>query len=404
VVTETPRQFMNKGGTAVQVALIVGAILLGVLLDRVLFAGGGAVRSDSSREAGSTSSGSVAADAPSQSPSSYPARARDVRLAAPTSEPVAADSTATSLDSILEQRDPRQRLRDLQAFIQNVPASGYADALKRIRQITSSNERELASRLLVAQWVQTDPDGALQFAAGNRGYEYVAEDVFHHFASNDFTGSMERAKGIPGNELRYRALRGILSFKADTDPRAAIQLAQELGDFRGYEPLASVVYRQWAANDPQAAASAASGDGQAAGWRSPIAPVVQTWAQQDPAAAANWSLTLGDARAQERSIAQVMRQWTREDPTAAANWIHGLDAGTSRDAAVAGLAQSLVYRDPQTALGWIGTINDDAARTRALQRVSGIVMWRDPQNGAAMLQAAGLPADQIRSGRRWREP
>jgi hypothetical protein len=275
--------------------------------------------------------------------------------------------------------------------------------LKRIRQITSSNERELASRLLVAQWVQTDPDGALQFAAGNRGFEYVAEDVFHHFASNDFDGSMERAKGIPGSELRYRALRGILSFKADTDPRAAIQLAQEMGDFRGFEPLASVVYRQWAANDPQAAALAASGEGQGEGWRSPIAPVVQTWAQQDPAAAANWSLTLDDARAQERSIAQVMRQWTREDPTAAANWIHGLDAGASRDAAVAGLAQALVFRDPQTALSWIGTINDNATRTRTLQRVSGTVMWRDPQNGAAMLQAAGLPPDQIRAGRRWRE-
>jgi hypothetical protein len=99
-----------------------------------------------------------------------------------------------------------------------------------------------------------------------------------------------------------------------------------------------------------------------------------------------------------------MRQWTREDPTAAANWIHSLDPGASRDSAVAGLAQSLAYRDPQTALSWIGTINDEATRTRTLQRVSNVVMWRDPQNGPAMLQAAGLPPDQIRNTRRWREP
>jgi hypothetical protein len=392
---------MNKQRIVVQVAVLIGAVLLGALLDRLVFVSSWRSSSSDLRTPIPENAASAPADsAPLRSSSKAPAAKRDSRS---DDSPSASGGSESTLDVILDQRDSRQRLRALQDFINNLPVSGYADALKRIRQITSSNERELASRLLVAQWGQTDPDGALQFAAGNRGFEYVAEDVFHHFAAKDFDGSMERAKGIPGNELRYRALRGILSFKADTDPRAAIQLAQEMGDFRGFEPLASVVYRQWAANDPQAAALAASGEGQGEGWRSPIAPVVQTWAQQDPAAAANWSLTLNDAQAQERSIAQVMRQWTREDPNAAANWIHSLEAGTSRDAAVAGLAQSLVYRDPQTALSWIGTINNDAARTRTLQRLSGIVMWREPQNGAAMLQAAGLAPDQIRSARRWRE-
>ena len=394
---------MNKPSTVVQLAAIVGAVLLGIVLDRLILGGGRPLSSATSGTATSITSGDEPAGAatPTSSPPQATTSERGPHSA--TTDRTGTSSTA-SLDSILEQRDPRQRLRELQDFINNVPTSGFADALKRIRQITSSNERELASRLLVAQWVQTDPDGALQFAAGNRGYEYVAEDVFHHFASNNFDGSVERAKAIPGTELRYRALRGVLSFKADTDPRGALQLAQEMGEFRGSEPLASVVYRQWAANDPQAAASAASGEGPADGWRSPIAPVVQTWAQQDPVAAANWSLTLDDSQAQARSIAQVMRQWTREDANAAVNWIHSLDSGASRDAAVAGLAQSLAYRDPQTALSWIGTINDTSTRTRTLQRVSGVVMWRDPQNGAAMLQAAGLPPDQIRNVRRWREP
>jgi hypothetical protein len=54
--------------------------------------------------------------------------------------------------------------------------------------------------------------------------------------------------------LRYQALRGVLAFKADTDPAAAIQLAQKLGEFRGHEPLSNAIYRQWAANDAQAAA------------------------------------------------------------------------------------------------------------------------------------------------------
>ena len=173
----------------------------------------------------------------------------------------------------------------------------------------------------------------------------------------------------------------------------------------GYEPLSNVIYRQWAANDAQAAAAYAAQQGQSGEWwRSPVLQVVNTWAQQDPVAAANWSLSLPDAEAQARSLSMVMRDWGRQDPTATANWIHSLPVGAQRDTAVAGLAQSLVSADPQTALGWIGTMTDEAARQRALQRVSREVMARDPQNGAALLQAAGLPANQINQPRQDRGP
>ena len=389
---------MSKAGTAAQIAIVIGAIAFGMLLGRLIF-GPGNEASNSERVAASNNAAAAGANLPAES-SSRAASPGD-RVSRPDAGASAASpNTAGSLDAILAQDDPRQRLRDLQAFIDSVPAAGFADALRRIRQITSSNERLLASRLLVAQWVQTDPDGALQFAAGNAGFEYLAEDVFQSFAAKNFDAAIQRAEAMPGTELRYRALRGIVTFKADTDPQGAIKLAYSLGEFRGNEPLASVVYRQWAATDPKSAALAASQQGQGDGWRSPLVPVVQTWAEQDPVAAANWSITLDNTQAQANSLAQVMRQWTREDPNAAANWIHSLDPGTSRDAAVAGLAQSLVTRDPQTALSWIGTITDDAARNRTLQRISGVVMWRDPQNGAALLQAAGLPPEQIRYNRR----
>ncbi len=49
-------------------------------------------------------------------------------------------------------------------------------------------------------------------------------------------------------------------------------------------------------------------------------------------------------------------------------------------------------------------MTDKAARQRALQLVSREVMARDPQNGAALLQAAGLPANQINQPRQDRGP
>jgi hypothetical protein len=371
------------------------------LVGRLLFA------SERSGEAGERQTAQAAErlaepDVLSSSGGASSALPRNPESVTTPSRAAAAGTTIGTLDALLAERDPRLRLQQLQAFISSLSTAGYPDALRRIRQITSTNERELASRLLIAQWGQTDPDGALQFAAGNRAFAYVAEDVFAQLASAEFDSALEKATAIPGAELRYRALRGVLSAQADSDPAQALQLAEKLGDFRGFEPLASAIYRQWAATDPQAAAQHASanpGTGDRA-WASPVLPVIYTWAQQDPVAAANWVLTLGSAQEQSRSMNEVMRQWTREDASAAANWIHALEPGTSRDSAVAGLAQALVGREPQTAISWINTINDEAIRTRTLQRISSIVIARDPQNGPALLQAAGLSPEQIRDPRR----
>lgn len=384
--------------TPFHIALMAGALIVGVLIDRLVSVAVVPATSQQGRFAAV-----VDERATNDSQTGRETKRSDAVANAPIVQPAnsGASTNKGSLDAILTEANARQRLADLSAFISRLGPAEYPDAFKRTRQITSSNERELASRLLLTQWAQADPDGALQFAAGNRGFEYVAEDVFQELAGKNFNDALARAQAIPGQELRYRALRGTLANKADTDPRAALELAKTLGEFRGNEPLTSVIFRQWAATDPQAAAAAASasvesGEG---GWRSPVNSVVQTWATQDPVAAANWSLAISNPEAQSRSIAQVMREWTRQDPNAAANFINKLESGAAHDAAVAGLAQALVATDPSTALSWTGTIIDDQTRQQTLQRLSPVVMWRDPENGPAMLQSAGLPADQIRGGR-----
>lgn len=302
-----------------------------------------------------------------------------------------------SLDAILADHDARHRMSNLEAFINGLRPAEYAEALKRIRKIPGNNDRELASRLLVSRWVQSDPDAALQFAASNRGYEYIADDVFQQAAATDAQAALDRAKSLPNADLRYMALRGVLGFMANTDPAGALRLATTLGDYRGSEPLSSVIYRQWAANDPQAAALQAAQDKTADGWRSPVNAVVRTWAGQDPAAAANWSLSLPDPEARARSISQVMRQWTREDAAAAANWINALPPGASHETAIAALASAMASTDPQNAVSWARNIADETARNNALVRISREVMWRDPTNGNAILQAAGVPPKLIPS-------
>jgi hypothetical protein len=384
-----------KRVTPWHIVTVMAALILGALLDRGL---------GPRRTAPGPSDVSARHNAAGSSPVSQhvtKAKATSTKLSPAAS---VAPAKAKTLDAILAERDLRQRTSDLEAFINGLSSSDFADALRRIQKIPGSNERELASRLLVARWVQTDPEAALNFASSNRGFEYIADDVFQAEAELDVQGALDRAKGIMDTDLRYMALRGVLSFIADSDPAGALALAQSLGDFPGNESLSSVIYRQWASEDPQGAALQAMQDtGSGNPWRSPINQVARTWAAQDPTSAANWAISLTDPEAEARSIAQVMRQWARDDLTAAANWVNGLSPGSSYDAAAAALAYSIGWNDPQTAINWANNIADASVRTSALQQISREVMWHDPTNGAAVLQAAGVPADLIPPpGQHWR--
>lgn len=374
-------------GTTLRQILIVGGIFVaGVAIDRVFVA---------TREAATTQthSSAAAASAPVNSGSTNGAVPQiEQQLSATTAQ------TKASLDAILAEHDTRQRMNDLQAFIGTLKPAQFADALQQIRRMAGSSERELASRMLISSWVQSDPNGALQFAASHTGYENIADDVFQHEAAEGLQGAIDRALSLPNGDLRYQALRGVVNYMADTDPAGALALAQRAGDFPGNEPLNNVIYREWAATDPQAAAAQAALDPSSGGWRSPVGQVVRTWASQDPSAAANWTLTLSDPNTESHAVGQAVRQWARADTNAATNWVNALPDGQAHDSASAAMALAIAPTDAQSAVNWANSIADENARTQALQRLSREVMWRDPTNGSAALQAAGVPPNLIPQG------
>ena len=364
-----------------QVLIIGGIFVAGVAIDRAFVA--------------TESTASTKQDDPASPPAATVAPAATKPAVELQQFSSTSGQTKKALEAILQETDPRQRMTDLQSFINTLKPGEYADALKRIRRLPGSSDRDLASRLLISSWVQSDPNGALQFAAANAGYENIAENVFQQEAATGVQGAIDRAMALPNPDLRYQALRGIVSYLADTDPNAALVLAQKAGDFPGNESLTSLAYREWANVDPAAAAAQAAKDPNGGGWRSPVNQVVRTWASQDPAAAANWSLSLGDPQTSSRAVSQAVRQWARADLSAATNWVTGLPDGQAHDSASASMAYAIAPTDAQAAVNWANGIADENARNAALQRLSREVMWRDPTNGAAVLQAAGVPANLI---------
>ena len=309
--------------------------------------------------------------------------------------PTAAIAGGKSLEEILKGPSSGARTRELEDYVKKLPPSDIGAALKQLRGLPQGTARDLASGLLVAHWLETDPEGALRFAAENHEFDYITADVFQQLAGDNAQAALTRAQGIADPNVRYQALRGVLSYMADQDPLGALRLAGTLGSFPNNEPLSQMIYRQWSAVDPQAAAVQAAQTSNDGGWHSPVGQVLRNWASQDPLAALAWSSTQTDPSAQARDIGQIVRQWSRDDLNAAANWVNTLSPGPTRDAAAASLAFSLGGNDPAAALGWAQSISDVTQRDNAVQRLSREIMYRNPANGAAILQAAGIPQNLI---------
>ena len=321
-----------------------------------------------------------------------------VVLSEAPSDSSGAKSAATrrkTLEEILNGRNSGTRTSELEDYVKNIALPDIAAALKKLRAMPEGTARDLASGLLVAHWIETDPEGALRFAGENHEFDYIASDVFQQLAGDNAESALARAQSITDPNMRYQALRGVLSYMADQDPLGALRLAGTLGTFPNNESLSQMIFRQWSTTDPQAAAAQAAQVSNEGGWRSPVSQVLRNWASQDPLAAINWSTAQTDPSAQARDISQIVRQWSRDDLNAAANWVNTLSPGDTRDAAASSLAFSLGQSDPAAALGWAQSISNETERNNTLQRLSREIMNRNPGNGAAILQAAGIPQSMI---------
>ncbi len=330
-------------------------------------------------------------------PAAKPRAAEKADASAQTKADDAAKSVALNktLAEILKNPNAAQRTKELEEFIRRMAPSDIGEALKQLRKLPEGSSRSLASGLLVAHWIETDPEGALRFAAQNHEFDYITSDVFQQFAAGDLQAALQRAQGITDPNARYQALRGVLSYMADSDPLGALQLANTLGTFANNEPLSQMIYRQWASVDPQAAAAAAAQASTDGGWRSPVNQVLRNWASQDPLAAIAWINSQVDPSMQARDISQIIRQWSHDDQSAAVNWVNNLAPGAMRDAAAASLAFSLGGSDPSAAISWAQSISDAGQRDATIQRISREIMAMNPSNGAAILAAAGIPQNMI---------
>lgn len=230
------------------------------------------------------------------------------------------------------------------------------------------------------EWVRTDPDAALAWAAGLPDSQQAGaySGVLGSLAMTDPADAARRALALQDNGARSHILGEIAEVWAARDPAAASAWAMSLeGSAR--EATMGKVLGTMAQTDPAGAARRVGEMGKSGG--SYVLPVVESWSQQDPRAAAAWTLQQPANDNSGRALGTALWHWTTREPEAASQWLADQPANPVLDGGIAGLSKAAMGIDPGAATQWANSISDPALRETMVNGSLGA--WRKADPGAA---------------------
>lgn len=189
-------------------------------------------------------------------------------------------------------------------------------------------------RRATAQWVQSDPVGALDWMleGGSSVDPMMAAGVAARLASRDAQQAADYLPRIP-ESLRGPWLEQVAAPYARQYPEAVAGWISQFQGEANYEAILVQILRSSAQADPQGAArllQVAPPSLQA----SSAGSIASSWVRSDIAGAAGWAVNISDEQARTTAVNQVANAWATRDPAAAERWALGLPRGPTRDMAL----------------------------------------------------------------------
>jgi hypothetical protein len=164
-------------------------------------------------------------------------------------------------------------------------------------------------------------------------------------AAKDPTAALAAALKLPAGDERNEALTMVCSGMAQTDPAAAIKLAQELQLDKQPGAVMGDLVQQWAGSD--LVSSLVWLENQPAGGKRDelTTRVAYVISRNDPSDAADLVMSeIPPGPARDEAVMTVLHQWANQNFVAAANWAQDTVAGPLQERALNELKGILDYQ------------------------------------------------------------
>lgn len=290
-----------------------------------------------------------------------------------------------------------------------------AAAVRLISNVQPESVQRVAWRSMIRDLSERNPQAAADLALRATGNQrmLLIQTVAEAWASVDPAAAVRWAEGLGDARLQREALALAVRQLADTDPKAALEVAtrHRLGEVNQeiYRSMAAELVGRpeeamkwletlptaegrtaafdgfvsaWAEQNPSAAAAFAVNLPPGARRNSALSTVASALAGADPEAAISWVQTLTSPQ-EKAAMAQSMI-WTlsENDPAMGIKLIEGLSPGPSRDQLYGTLASSWAEHDLDGAVAWMKSTEDGPARKAALENIAMTWAANDPVGAA----------------------
>jgi len=198
----------------------------------------------------------------------------------------------------------------------------------------------------------------------------------------------------PASRDKNAMITALLRNLADTNPDAALSLAEKFTDPALRTQAQVNILAEIALVDPQQALTALAKLPPGSAALMAYAAIFSTWAQQNPAEAALAALNLPPGTQRDNALGGVARAWAISDPVGALNW--ALSLAPSEAGAVKAVIMTVAQSDPQLAAANLDKLTDPAARNQAIGVIANNLSRTDPAGTLAWLQqvATGSTYDE----------
>jgi hypothetical protein len=171
-------------------------------------------------------------------------------------------------------------------------------------------------------------------------------------------GLQECLDQLPDTEWKQEFLSDLGSEMSVTDPRAAIQVAQQMNPGHAQTCSLQVVVCNWADSDPNAALAWVANVKDPSLREPLIAAAVQSYALTDPAQAATWLVSeVKSPQIVDDAALNILKTWVVQDPAQAAGWVAQFPEGHTKAAAVQIVSQYWQQTDHAAAAAWIQNLS-----------------------------------------------
>lgn len=274
----------------------------------------------------------------------------------------------TELAAILDESDMMKRLPRLMMLVERLASSDPASAARLIDEMPRSS-RSMAVNTLVHRWGETDPRAAADWLASQdaqiarQGWPTLADG----WAEQDLEAASAYADTLTGN-ARSGFLVGVASATARMPTGTTQTWLSRYRDDPVYADLVSGTAPQLAQQDLRAAVSLIE-DLPAAQRLGSYQSVIPMLAMRDPKAAVDVVDQIEDDATRSSLIPMVASMWAQHDAKAALDWASDRPRGRARDNAITQVASMLAWIDPDLAIDAIDEVDDSQTRKATVSRI-----------------------------------